>query len=246
MLSLCIVIPCYNESERLPVNALRAFAEAHAHIHFLLVNDGSSDATAAVIDQLQAKFPKHFTAYHLAKNSGKAEAVRQGLNQAISQGSFDWIGYFDADLATPLEELLNMQEVIALQRPYQAILGSRIKRMGAKITRNPLRHYVGRVFATFASITLNLPIYDTQCGAKIFKKELLSGIIEKPFVSSWLFDVELLGRIRNVHGLQKTEAILYEMPLQQWIDIGGSRIKLKHLFKLPFEFLKLHRTINRY
>lgn len=242
MQKIAIVVPCYNEASRLAVAEFIAFA-GHNDFHFLFVNDGSTDNTATILDQLKACLPEKIQVLHLEKNGGKAEAVRQGFLKLLQQ--YTWIGYLDADLATPLQELSNMSALIQEKPQYRAVFGSRIKRMGAVIHRNPARHYIGRVFATLAGAILKLPIYDTQCGAKLLHKDILSDIFDTPFASAWLFDVELLGRIRNKLGIVATLQLVVEIPLENWQEIAGSKLKATHFFTLPFELWKVHKAINQ-
>lgn len=241
MSQTCIIVPCYNEASRLAVAEFIAFAKQH-DFHFLFVNDGSKDTTAGILDQMQSSLSEKIQVVHLAKNGGKAEAVRQGFLHALQH--YTWIGYLDADLATPLQELNHMMALIHEKPQYRAIFGSRIKRMGASIHRNPARHYIGRVFATVAGTMLKLPIYDTQCGAKLLHKDILTGIFDAPFASAWLFDVELLGRIRNKLGILTTLQLVVELPLENWKEIEGSKLKATHFLKLPFELWKVHKAIN--
>jgi hypothetical protein len=109
------------------------------------------------------------------------------------------------------------------------VIGSRVKLLGRKIERRALRHYVGRVYATCASLVLNLPIYDTQCGAKIFKNsQELKIVFNKPFSAKWIFDVEILARfimIERFRGGKPLKDSVIEHPLEEWKDVSGSKIK---------------------
>ena len=105
-------------------------------------------------------------------------------------------------------------------------------RIGARVKRSTVRHYFGRVFATAASMLLKIPVYDTQCGAKTFRADLAKQIFAEPFISSWLFDVELMARILSLKGKAITLTILLEVPLHEWIDKKGSKIRIKHLLAL--------------
>ena len=103
------------------------------------------------------------------------------------------------------------------------------------------RHYLGRIFATCVSLSLNLPTYDTQCGYKLIKSELAKSIFKDPFVSPWFFDVELLFRIKNSKGADFVKKHVYEFPLFEWEEVEGSKIKLIDYFTVPFQLLKIKR-----
>ena len=234
---ICIVIPCYNEERRLRVEVFNSFISQY-DIHFLFVDDGSLDNTKQVIQGIEKKYPEKVQTLILERNSGKAEAVRKGMLKATTN-KYDFIGFFDSDLATPLNELEQMRLWLEDHDDFQMIMGIRIKRLGSKVDRKVSRHYLGRVFATFVSVILGLPTYDTQCGAKIISRDLVEAIIQKPFESKWFFDVELIMRIRKLKGASFALENIYEYPLFEWKEIGGSNIKLKHYFIAPFELIKI-------
>jgi glycosyltransferase involved in cell wall biosynthesis len=216
MQKICIVIPCYNEAERLPRDDYIQFYQQNENIHFCFVNDGSTDNTKTVLSELQ-KQRERIRIINLETNQGKAEAVRTGMLDAFAQQSFDMIGYFDADLATPLEEVFLLAKAMSDDPDYLVSFGSRVQRLGSTIIRNPARHYFGRVFSTVASIILKIPVYDTQCGAKLFRPENIKKIFQDPFLSTWLFDLEIFARYINTFGRDEVLERLIEVPLTQWI-----------------------------
>ena len=222
---LTVVVPCYNEAERLAAAPLLAFVDSHPDASFLLVNDGSRDATGEVLDRLAAERPGRMVALQLTPNRGKAEAVREGLRAALAAGA-EIVGFLDADLSTPPAELDDL--LAALARPgVQVAIGARIGMLGYDIERSAARHYLGRVFATAASLILRARVYDTQCGAKLFRAgPALSDALAVSFLSRWAFDVEFLGRL-----LIGTPAVpplplsaIVEVPLAVWHDVGGSKL----------------------
>lgn len=223
-----IVIPCYNEAKRLSVANFARFVEDKGGIDFLFVDDGSKDDTQAVLERLQQQAPLRFSTYFLGKNQGKAEAVRQGCLAALAQGP-DFFGYWDADLATPLEAIPEFLQVFQDHDEVELVCGARVKLLGRSIRRNPLRHYLGRVFATFASLTLGLSIYDTQCGAKLFRASpRMAAVLAAPFSNRWLLDVEILARLiaaSRATGGTPVEQLIHEVPLCRWHDITGSKVK---------------------
>jgi len=221
-----VVVPCYNEEHRLDARALLDLAES-GDVRLLFVNDGSTDGTDALLDQL-SRASESIDILDLKWNVGKAEAVRRGLCRAIAAGA-PIVGYFDADLATPGSELLRMIRILTERTELTAVFGSRIARLGSDIRRSLLRHYTGRVFATFASMALGVAVYDTQCGAKVFRvNETFVAATEKPFRSRWSFDVVLCQRLfdgtSDVPGLPTSSFL--ELPLEQWSDMEGSKVNL--------------------
>jgi glycosyltransferase involved in cell wall biosynthesis len=241
-MKICIVIPCYNEADRLPLEQIQIFLQnpSYKNINLCLVNDGSSDATISVLEDLRRRFPDQILVHDLPQNMGKAEAVRQGTLAAMSWQTHEGYAYFDADLATPLEEISWLVQWL-LSGDYLMAFGSRVLRMGGHIARKATRHYFGRVFATAASLVVPLPIYDSQCGAKLLRHELAQQVYQAPFLSRWLFDLEIFLRVIAQHGYQKALHGIIEVPLRQWVEVGGSKLKLSDLWKVPFELRRIKR-----
>lgn len=217
-----LVVPCYNEATRLDVEALRDALGRHDWA-LVLVNDGSTDDTQAVLERLRQAAPDRVTVHAQARNSGKAEAVRQGLLLATATGA-PIVGYLDADLATPPDEMQRIVEALR-ESGRKVALGSRVALLGSDIARTAVRHYLGRVFATGASLALGLRVYDTQCGAKVFvNTPQLRAALAAPFSSRWIFDVELLSRLLSGEP-PLGPADFLEVPLHAWRDVRGSKLR---------------------
>lgn len=245
-----IVVPCFNEELRLEPDAFVGFVDLHPTIDFLFVNDGSRDKTAAVLDATVARRPGRLRALHLAKNGGKAEAVRQGMLDAIaSQPRPDAVGFWDADLATPLEAIPAFIEVLAARADIEMVFGSRVNLLGRRVRRQLVRHWFGRIFATLASQMLRLPIYDTQCGAKLFRiNDTLQSLIDRPFCSRWIFDVELIARLirsRRGRDLRQPEEVIVELPLLVWVDKKGSKLKSSDFLTVGRDLVRIWRREMR-
>lgn len=241
--SIAVVMPCFNEQSRLQLSHLRSFAETHHEVRFLFVDDGSTDSTGDLLAKEASTHPRLASVLRLDENVGKAEAVRLGLRQAIREGA-RLVAYWDADLATPVEELPGMIKVLEAEESVHGVFGSRVRLMGRTIERRPLRHYLGRVFATAASMVLGLPVYDTQCGAKAFRvTRELGMVLDQPFRSKWIFDVELLARFKGV--LQAdTNSRLREYPLHAWRDIGGSKLTFQDFPRAAIDLFFIWKQLN--
>lgn len=243
--NVAIVVPCFNEAARLPVETFVDFAAATG-TRFVFSNDGSTDATAHVLETLVERSNGTAETITLAQNAGKAEAVRRGLLRALETDA-EVVGYFDADLATPLEEIPAMVDYFD-DPNVLAVTGARIQLHGGNIERHPLRHYAGRVFATAATLALRTTYYDTQCGAKLFRRsDVLSKALSAPFSSAWIFDVELLGRLMS--GAERADrgpTLVREHPLTRWQDVGGSKVRPSTFAKAPFELLRLSLALRRW
>lgn len=213
---ICLIVPCYNEAARLDISS---FSHLPAHVTCVLVDDGSTDTTAEVI---RAHESDSLRLLQLPGNVGKAEAIRRGMLHAQKNGWFDeavWIGYWDADLATPLSELDGFIAYASLvEGRVDGILGSRISRLGSSIVRSYRRHFLGRMFATAAAAVVKVRSYDSQCGAKLFRADLVQEAFGEPFLSRWIFDVEILARLRSRR--------LIEYPLRRWVDVGDSKVSV--------------------
>jgi dolichyl-phosphate beta-glucosyltransferase len=241
-----VVIPCYNEAERLdPELVLALLDDPEAQV--VLVDDGSRDSTAELLERICRRAPQgRARSLLLEQNRGKAEAVRAGLLAALELGD-EVVGYADADFATPPEELLHLRDELEASGALVA-LGARIARLGVDIERKTSRHYLGRVFATGASLVLGLAVYDTQCGAKLFRDTpALRHALSRPFSSRWSFDVELLGRL-GAGGAGVAPIVpeqMIEVPLRTWIDVGGSKLSLTGSLRAGLDLLALGARVRR-
>jgi len=241
-------VPCFNEEKRLnPVVYIR-FVEKYPLIMILFVNDGSSDGTEEVIRTLLRKNKANLPLLNLAKNMGKGEAVRRGIIEAL-KSSPDFVGYWDADLSTPLEALFNFIKIFKENPNITLVMGARVKLLGRDILRKCWRHYLGRLFATFADIVLGLGIYDTQCGAKLFRvTEDTRELFAFPFISRWIFDVEIIARMiyfnRYRIGPGLSESI-YEYPLFKWHEAKDSKINISAFLIAAYELFRIYASTDR-
>ena len=250
-----IVVPCFNEEQRLDVARFKAFADDALNIGICFVDDGSTDGTRELLESLRAENPRVFDVAHLPVNAGKAEAVRHGMLRALSANP-EYVGYWDADLSTPLEEILAFRNLLEQRRGIEMVFGSRVKLLGRRIERSEARHYFGRIFATAVSLMLHLPVYDTQCGAKLFRVTPdLPRLFDSEFRTRWFFDVELIARCLQDRGKRSGVAgaadIIYEYPLTEWIHAEASKVRLGTYLTAGFDLIdiffhyKLYRRRRR-
>ena len=239
-----VVIPCFNEADRLRPDELRRAVAELDGLRLLLVNDGSTDGTGSLLASLSESSGGRIEVLEMPRNAGKAEAVRLGMRRANDQG-VRYVGFWDADLATPLQEVAVFAQILDRDPHLFTVFGARVKLMGRHISRNEARHYVGRVFATLVSISLQAAVYDTQCGAKLFRAgDVLRTVLEEPFTSRWVFDVEILARLNRLHrqGLVPPLAsLLVEHPLMRWEDVKGSKVSWTDFPVAAFDLLRIHR-----
>lgn len=246
MAKTTVVIPCYDEAHRLPTKVFAEHLESDPATDFLFVDDGSRDGTLHLLEQMAEKHPGRIHVLALPENRGKAEAVRHGVLEALEQDT-DFVGYLDADLSTPLREIGRLRSILEKKPEVEIVLGSRVQLLGRRIKRSAFRHYVGRFFATAAAWSLGLAVYDTQCGAKLFRSgKRTQGIFIEPFITNWTFDVELIARrIRAGRENQWSDinSVLYELPLDEWTGVAGSKVRP---LDLPKALLGLWRIRRHY
>jgi dolichyl-phosphate beta-glucosyltransferase len=239
-----IVIPCYNEAARLQPQYFLRFLNHQPDVELFFVNDGSSDETPTILEHINAKACGKCTLLHLNQNQGKSEAVRFGIIKAFKFQP-EYIGYWDADLSTPLESIPVFVQLLENQPELEMVFGARVQLLGKIIERNPLRHYLGRLFATIVSIMLDLKVYDTQCGAKLFRaNDAIHRIFDKKFISRWIFDVEIIARWQDLHkklGLPPSQKVIFEYPLPVWRHVNDSKVSLQDVVSVIRDLIKIQK-----
>lgn len=247
MQKTAVVIPCFNEETRIDTGRFLDYVDTHRDVSLIFVNDGSTDKTLSVLQDLQGRNPLRIHLVDLKENSGKAEAVRQGFLHAM-EFDFENIGYWDADLATPLDIIDRFLSILE-ENPALIVMGARVMLLGRDIKRKRTRHYLGRIFATVVSmVILKLPVYDTQCGAKMFRNtSTLRRVFSQPFRVNWIFDVEIIARYRMIfedeEGPDPANFII-EYPLESWRDVGESKLGWGDYFIALFDIMKLYLLLN--
>ncbi len=242
---LILIVPCYNEEHRLPVDEFRRFQVDGVRVEFCFVNDGSRDGTLKRIESLAKEDPSRYCVVNLERNRGKAEAVRRGMLHALAKKP-DLVGFWDADLATPLDQLPDFFQVFNTRPEIEMVFAARVRLLGRSISRDPRRHYVGRVGATLISQSLGLAVYDTQCGAKLFRAgDSMRELFAEPFLSRWIFDVEIIARFVKQRGRDAAARAIYELPIQVWHDVKGSKVKSTDFIHALKDLWKIHRAYNR-
>jgi glycosyltransferase involved in cell wall biosynthesis len=237
MAKALFIIPFYNEEKRILINEFALAFKNFNTIDFLLVNDGSFDLTQKIIENFSIPF-SNVKVLNLEKNQGKAEAIRMGMLHSKNL-DYDYFGYLDADLSTPIAEVIKLLEFAKTNPHLKLIMGTRIKLLGNNIIRSNKRHYLGRIFATIISnLILKTPVYDTQCGAKIIKSDIVNLTFSQKFKTRWLFDVEMLLRLKK-NQISLVESVA-EFPLSTWIEKGNTKIKFIEFIHFPFQLIKIY------
>ncbi|MFM7592376.1 MAG: glycosyltransferase [Isosphaeraceae bacterium] len=239
-----IVVPCFNEARRIQRESFIEFVEHHDWVSLIFVNDGSRDDTLEILMQLAEHPSKRIHVVNLKENQGKGEAVRQGMQKAMADG-FEFFGYLDADLATPLDAVPRLVGVFHQFPEFWMVIGSRVQLLGRVIKRKMIRHYLGRIFATVVSIILKLPVYDTQCGAKFFRNQAATELVfQRKFISRWIFDVEIIKHMISIkvsNRISEPGKRIYEMPLDRWEEIAGTKLRSRDFVRAFTELFKIYR-----
>ena len=226
-----VVIPCYNEEERLLSKVFTDYIDKNTGYHLCFVNDGSKDNTLNVLKDLQQGREDFITVYDCEKNGGKAEAVRLGMLHMARKEDLDYVGFLDADLSTDLADFDDLVKTIE-NSEFKIVSGSRISRMGANITKESARKIISLTINFIIRKILSMDFKDTQCGAKIFHKDVIEIAFNEKFVTQWIFDVEIFKRMTQHFGLKSAKAMLCEQPLKRWIHADGSKLSMKDSVKI--------------
>jgi dolichyl-phosphate beta-glucosyltransferase len=234
---LSIVIPAYNEEQRLPdsLAQLRAYASQQLYsMEVLVVDDGSEDTTAAVVEAAAANWPD-LRLLHIA-HTGKGQAIKQGLLAARG----DLIFICDADLSMPIEQLARF--ITLMQDGSQVVIGSREAPGAVRYGEPALRHLMGRVFNWLVRHLVLPGIQDSQCGFKCFTREVARDLASCQQLTGWGFDVELLS-IARTRGYN-----IQELPIS-WYYKASSRIHpLRDTIHMTHDLFTVRRNhrVGRY
>lgn len=234
-----IIIPCYNEAERLNVKEFSRFSESHPNFTLCFVDDGSSDNTLSVLKEIKKSNPEQIHIHDLEQNAGKANAVKQGATYMYKHTSVKSIGFLDADLSTSLLEYEDLVDEMDIDPFLKIVIGSRNKEKNDNIERNLIRNILSKIVRKLTYAITRLPIADTQCGAKVFERDLIPVIFKNDFSSKWLFDVEILLRLKNDMGKSKLLGSFYEKPLKEWIHMDGSKLGFKDSLAIPVNLINI-------
>lgn len=235
---LALIVPCYNEAHRLKLGAWHTHLNQERDDRMVFVNDGSKDATPEMLDGFAKRHPR-VEVVHLERNSGKAEAVRQGMRRVLAGGACDFVGYWDADLSASLELIHDFMTTLDRHPEALAAIGVRRRDPEHKVHRPAWRRFTSWAFAQAASAALGMRFRDTQCGAKVFRRQAAEKIFQEPFLSPWLFDVEVLARLIQSVGRRQARCAIAEVHLREWRDTEKSRFFSQYASQAPRDLLKI-------
>jgi dolichyl-phosphate beta-glucosyltransferase len=227
---ISIVIPAYNEQARLPAtisSVCNFFTIKEPDFEIVIVSDGSNDHTVDVVNECIKKHPQiRLISYPI--NKGKGFAAKTGVLSA--QG--DLILMSDADSSSPIEEFDRLNSAIA--NGAQLAIGSRAKPdPNCKVKALPYRTYIGNTFNRIVQSLLLPGIYDTQCGFKLFRKDVAHDIFSSSQVDGYAFDVEILYIAREKRYRLEEVSI-------NWNNCSGSKVNIwVDSVKMLVEVLKI-------
>lgn len=221
--NLLLVIPCYQESKRLPTFLADLCATLHqvSEVTILIVDDDSGEEEEhkmrQLLDTVRGDFSFVCAPLFLNENLGKGGAVYAGWKQSES---YEWVAFVDADGSCSAQEV---RRLIELSRTVPSTVGglfaSRVKILGRQVNRLLHRHLIGRVYATLVSEGLNIPVYDSQCGLKLVRRSAFVKIESVLKLKGFAFDIELLAALLD-SGVK-----VEEVPID-WHETPGSKLSL--------------------
>ncbi|MCW5518605.1 glycosyltransferase family 2 protein [Aureitalea sp. L0-47] len=233
-----IIIPCYNEEKRLDTEAFVSFIKANYNYHLCFVNDGSKDNTLKVLHSMKQQQPHNISVVDVKRNVGKAAAVRAGVRYLYHRSDIISIGFMDADLSTDFKDFKDLVKTLHSNEQLSVVFGSR-NTGGNGIKRDAFRNVMSKMIKKFILMILGLPIRDTQCGAKVFSKNIVPIVYGEAFESRWLFDVEIFLRLKKYLGKKAVMNHIFEQPLMRWVHVEDSKLGMKDSLLIPMRLFKI-------
>lgn len=216
-LELSVVVPAFNEAQRLPktLESIQSYLKSRAlRAEVLVIDDGSTDGTAEVVEQLRTGFPE-LRLISRGRNQGKGFSVRQGMLEARGEIAL----FTDADLSAPIEEADKLLAALG-NGAYEGAIGSRaVDRSLIEVHQSAFRERAGILFNRVVRWTVGLSFQDTQCGFKAFRREKARAIFEQQRTKGFGFDPEILFLA------QQTGLRIAEIPVR-WAHHPGTKVKL--------------------
>jgi glycosyltransferase involved in cell wall biosynthesis len=237
LISLSVVIPAYNEEERLPGTLQKIIEWLHGRdlncSELLVVNDGSTDETANIVQRYGAE-SSCIRLLENPGNRGKGYAIRNGMLAAKAE----WILYSDADLSTPIEEFDKLYAAAMSEQASIAIGSRALERRLVSVHQSAFREYSGRAFNSIMRALIGLPFLDTQCGFKLFRHDAAQAVFSRQTLDGFSFDVEDLY-IAKVCGIRAIE-----VPVR-WANVEGSKVRLTQGLKSFSDLLTIRSNAHR-
>ncbi len=234
-MKLSVVIPAFNEATRIVPTLERIFAymdRHHPDYEIVVVDDGSTDGTAAAIERQFGERPR-LRVLSYGGNRGKGYAVRHGAMQAGG----DAVLMSDADLSTPIEEIEKMLPL--LQQGYDLVIGSRALAQSEIRKRQPFyRESGGKFFNLLVRLIVLPDFHDTQCGFKLFRRDPLLPVLGHQQIDGFAFDVEMIALARAL-GLK-----VVEIPVV-WINSPTSRVRTRAALRAFADLVFIRKRVRR-
>lgn len=216
MPSLSIVIPAYNEEKRLPasLDSVLAYlaAKDFTRVEVLVVNDGSRDGTAALVEKFSAEHPQ-VRLLRNPGNRGKGYSVRHGMLEAVG----DWVLFTDADLSSPIGELDKLLSAASRHNAHIAIGSRAVDRSLIGVHQSPFRESSGRLFNFVMRSVTGLPFRDTQCGFKLYSAAAARAVFSRQRLDGFSFDVE------DLYIARRLSLVAIEVPVV-WNNVEGTKV----------------------
>ena len=239
---IALIIPCYNEEKRLKTPVYNKFISLNEkEIDFYFVDDGSTDGSVSVIkNEIISKNPLNSFIMQLKKNLGKGTAVRLGLFEA-QKYNYDYYAFIDSDLQIPLDQVWRLHQIL---RKEGALVGLSVRNRLRDYRSNKARFFLSVSFSKLVNYILKLKprLLDTQCGCKIFKEEIINLGFNQPFISGWLFDLEVLMRLRN--SVPSFRNKIVEVKLVQLNKSNNSKLRWTNNIELFRELYRINKKYN--
>ena len=247
--TVALVVPCFNEENRLPISYWRELVRIENEVDWIFVNDGGTDGTSLRLNEIVSGTSARVI--NCLTNSGKGNAIRAGFLSVLeSKPEIEILGYIDCDGAFSQKDILSIMELATAKfvpfagSLFDSIVSSRVALAGHQIKRDSLRHYLGRVIATILTSSWEGAPYDTQSGFKLFRNSnSFKNAVNQEFKTKWFVDIELLTRI----GINNGGALnIWEEPLTSWRDVEDSKLSMKNAPLLLSEIAIARREVLRF